>query len=266
MALPDERRAPWVPAAERGLTHRYAAENLSVAKWLEERLQDDVLSVLLVANPTEDLQGAAEEGRRVQSLFGQVPGCRLDVLWEAQATRPALLSAFGSGKYDIIHYAGHAFFDELAPERSGLLCAGHATLTGADLAGLGRLPTLVFFNACEAGRVRGHAAAPANGRAPAAKRPKLERMQEGVGVAEAFMRGGIANFLGTYWPVGDAPAKLFAESFYRAVTAGQPLGDAIQGARGVVRASNSKDWADYVFYGNPDFVLKEGVARAAGTG
>jgi len=52
-----------------------------------------------------------------------------------------------SGKYDVIHYAGHAYFDAHLPSRSGILCHGREVLSGAELAGLGNLPGLVFFNA-----------------------------------------------------------------------------------------------------------------------
>jgi CHAT domain-containing protein len=214
-----------------------------------------------VVNPTEDLEGAEAEGARIQQLFKDVPGARLETLRGGAATRPALLSAFGSGQYDIVHYAGHAFFDEQTPERSGILCHGRVALTGADLAGLGNLPTLVFFNACEAGRIRGRAG---DVRATArALQKRVERMGESVGFAEAFMRGGVANFLGTYWPVGDLAAKVFAETFYSGLTKGLPLGEAIQTGRIAVKETGSKDWADYVFYGNPDFVLKEGASRRA---
>jgi CHAT domain-containing protein len=256
IALTDEgaaeERRVWLPAGEQGLSHRYAADNLSVAKWLEERIEDEELTVLLVVNPTGDLPGAEREGDRVKKLFENLPGCRLTELSEAEATRPALLSAFGSGRYDVIHYAGHAFFDEETPERSGILCHNRLALTGADLASLGNLPTLVFFNACESGRVR-------DGRA--ARKPDLaKRIVQSVGLAEAFMRGGIANFMGTYWPVGDAEAAGFAETFYQKILLGSSIGEALQAGRARVRDElNSKDWANYILYGNPDFVLKEGA-------
>lgn len=249
----------WFPAEESGLTHRYAAENLSVAKWLEERRADDLLTVLLVVNPTEDLDGAEEEGERIQQLFKDLPGCRVDTLRRAAATRPALLSAFGSGKYDLIHYAGHAFFDPKARERSGILChgAGQAVVSGADLAGIGSLPSLVFFNACEGGRVRG-AGRTAAARA-ATTRERVTSLTKGVGFAEAFMRGGVANFLSTYWPVADRAAKVFAETFYVRLMKGTALGDAVREGRLAVKKTGSKDWADYVFYGDADFVLKTSV-------
>jgi pimeloyl-ACP methyl ester carboxylesterase len=240
----------WHPAAERGLIHRYEADNLSVAKWLESRIDDDVFRALLVVDPTSDLQGARVEGQRVLDLFRSVPGCIVDQLYQEQATKPALMAAFSSGRYDVVHYAGHAEFDEANPAQSGLVCHGGVRLTGAELAGLGNLPTLVFFNACESARVRKGA------RTREDEQVRLERVHQAVGLAEAFMRGGVANFLGTYWPVGDAAAEVFAKAFYTALLRGEAVGAALQAGRGAVRAQGSKDWANYTFYGSADFVLK----------
>src|SRR5690606_28670700 len=100
----------FMPAAGTGLSHLYAADNLSVAKWLEERLHDDLLNLLLVVDPTRDLQGAREEGRAIQQMFAGRAWVQIDMLYQGEATRPALLDAFGSGRYDVVHYAGHAEF------------------------------------------------------------------------------------------------------------------------------------------------------------
>jgi pimeloyl-ACP methyl ester carboxylesterase len=242
----DGERAPWFPAAEKGLSHRYEADHLSVAKWLEERITDDVLSVLLVVNPTEDLDGAEEEGDRIRKRLHAQAGVRLDELRHGDATKPALLRAFGSGRYDVLHYAGHAQFNERARERSGIVCHGGDVLAGADLARLANLPALVFFNACESGRVRGRDTSQA----------RLKHLSEGVGLAEAFLRGGLANFIGTYWPVGDFAAKAFADKLYAGLLAGQTLGEAVQEGRAAIRPK-SPDWANYILYGSPDFTLKD---------
>jgi CHAT domain-containing protein len=247
-------RDTWFPAADQGISHRYAAENLSVAKWLEERVEDNVLSVLLVVNPTEDLEGAEIEGDMVRSVLGKQSGVRITELRNGAATRQAVLAEFGSGKYDILHYAGHAEFDEDRPARSGIVCANEVRLTGADLASISRLPALVFFNACESARVRGGRGRK-RAKAPAGK-SRDRHLEDNVGLAEAFMRGGVANFLGTYWPVGDAAAEAFARSFYDDILAGRTIGEALTNGRAIVKKKRSPDWANYIFYGNTDFVLK----------
>jgi pimeloyl-ACP methyl ester carboxylesterase len=260
----------WFPAAEAGLSHRYTAENLSVAKWLEQRRDDGTLEILLVVDPTEDLEGARGEGDRLRSLFAGETSVRIDEYRGRDATKPALLSAFRSGKYDVVHYAGHAFFDAPAAAQNGLLCHGGAVLSGADLAGLGNLPALVFFNACESARVRrppGQTRGRGDtetrkGRVPASPRPPVPASGWAVGVAEAFLRGGLANYLGTYWPVGDAAAEKFAGLFYERLLGGSTIGAALQAGRSAVQAlgrQQGRDWPDYLHYGDPRFVLKTGA-------
>jgi pimeloyl-ACP methyl ester carboxylesterase len=248
----------WCPASDKGLSRRYVAENLSVAKWLEQRQQDAMLHLLLVVNPTLDLPGAESEGNRVRELFGAHPSVKVDELRGPQATKRTLLEKFRSGAYDVIHYAGHAFFDPLKPSNSGILCHGKDVLSGADLATIGNLPSLVFFNACEAGRLRrGAPGRPGMKRGEDKKRSVKRQLEESVGLAEAFLRGGVANYLGTYWPVGDAPAKRFAETFYTDLLNGYTIGEALLDGRKKVEEEGSVDWADYIHYGSYDFVLKQ---------
>ncbi len=245
----------WFPAGEAGLVRKYAAENMSVAKWLDERRMGRRLDLLLVVNPTEDLDGAEREGDRVREQFQSDGRVRIHELRGEEATWTALRSAFQSGEFDMVHYAGHAQFDEHDRRRSGLLCHDERLLTGANLAGLSKLPALVFFNACEAARVRGR-------RSAKRSRTNTQRgtgrgfIDRNVGLAEAFLRGGVANYVGTYWPVGDKGAAVFSAKFYDALLAGRSVGAALSDGRGAVRASRSVDWADYVLYGNPGFVLK----------
>lgn len=71
------------------------------------------------------------------------------------------------------------------------------------------------------------------------------------------MRGGIANYMSTYWPVNDNAAETFASTFYKGVLAGRSIGSALLEGRKAVADIGERDWADYILYGNFDFVLKE---------
>lgn len=241
----------WSPAVYAGMSRRYLAENLPIVSWLEQRRSEQSLKLLLIVNPTQDLPGAEKEGDRILKLASSAAGISITELRGERATKAGVLSAIRSGTHDVVHYAGHAFFDEAAPARSGLLCAEKEILSGADLLGISNLPFLVFFNACEAGRVRDE-------RAPKKQSPTASTVvRQSYGVAEALMRGGIANFLSTYWPVNDDAAMAFAETFYKSVLAGDTIGTALLGGRKSVEKLKSPDWADYILYGSYDFVLKQ---------
>jgi len=263
----EASRIPWetlciegkFPALQGGMSRRYVAANLSVAKWLEARREDEWLDILLVVDPTQDLQGAREEGSRIDKLFADRQRVRLKRIEGRQATRARLKSEFTSGKYDILHYAGHAYFDPERVQRSGILCAD-GPLMGSELADLGTLPSLVFFNACESARVRRQV----RRESAHVSKDLRQRMERSAGLAEAFLRGGVANYVGTYWPVGDASAKEFAGTFYGALLEGDALGEALNQGRAAVEKLRSVDWADYIFYGSIDFRIKEGSGRGAG--
>jgi CHAT domain-containing protein len=167
------------------------------------------------------------------------------------------LTEFRSGRFDVVHYAGHGFFDPVRPGRSGLLCPNGEVVSGVDLADAQHLPALVFFNACEVGRVRGvrRTSRPAR-KAP---RPK-PRADQSIGVAESLLRGGVANFVGTYWEVGDAGAKRFADTFYAALVRGDAVDHAVLRARRALANAGDSDWADYLHYGPRGYRLK--ITRA----
>ena len=253
----------WSPAVGAGLSRRYLADNLPIATWLEERRLASSLKLLLIVNPLGDLEGAEEEGDRIQKLAGASPGIEVTPLRHNEASRDAVLSALRSGSYDVVHYAGHAFFDPQRPGQSGLICAHKEVLKGIDLAGLNNLPAVVFFNACEAGRVRGGKEILAtrnrsrkDKRAKAPK-PASAQIEVSAGVAEALMRGGIANYISTYWPVSDSAAETFSANFYQSILAGNSLGASLLAGRKAILSGKERDWADYILYGNFDFVLKQ---------
>jgi CHAT domain-containing protein len=243
------RIGDWTPGLTCGLSRRYLADNLPIATWLEQRRAEPDLKLLLIVNPTQNLDGAEAEGNRLQKLAAGIDGLEVTELRGDRATKPAVLAALRSGKFDIVHYAGHAWFDPKSPGSAGLLLAGESVLSGNDLAGASNLPFLVFFNACQAGRVRGGPPT------PPAPTPTAVAARS-YSVAETMMRGGIANFLSTYWPVRDDAAETFASTFYQGVLNGSAIGTALLDARKAVEKLGARDWADYILYGSYDFILK----------
>lgn len=248
-------RIPWEtlvidgksPALRQGLSRRYLASNLSVAKWREEQRRDAALRVLLVVNPTGDLAGAEAEGKRIEEVLNAQRGVDLTVVKRQQATRSRLLAELKGGRYDVVHYAGHAYYDRTNLSHSGIVCHGDEILTGPDLMSLPTLPSMAFFNACEAGRVRvwrpkvqGRKRARSRAQAPPAANP----LEVSVSFAEAFLRGGAATYVGTYWPVGDEAAEEFAKTLYSQLIEGQSVARSLLAARQALEENRFLDWAD----------------------
>ena len=147
------RLATWVPALDAGLSRRYLANDVAVARWSEQRQSAPELRVLVVANPTaiclerkRRAEGSPRLPRRTAGLPSKASRAR------RQRPRP-YLAALSSERYDVIHYAGHAFFAKDSPGQSGVVCSDR-TLAATELLNLRKLPALMFFNACESARTR----------------------------------------------------------------------------------------------------------------
>jgi len=224
------------PALEGGITRRLSVEGLAFERQFAKPPKKVKLKVLLIANPTEDLPGAASEAAAVKEILGsQTDFLTLEEFWEKDATIENVASALK--RADILHYCGHAFFDGPGPAESGLLLADHIPFTGEDLAKISPLPRVAFVNACEAGRVRG--APPTNAAA----------------FAELFLHSGMDAYLGTFWEVGDAAAALFAGTVYTQLASGQTLEHATLAGRKALFDADEPDWANYLLYGGGNFRL-----------
>jgi hypothetical protein len=244
----------WFPALDGGLSRRYATADLVPARFDASRREQRELSVLLIANPTGDLPGAEAERDRIARILSRTKTARLTEVVGDAATIARVTAEFESGRHDVIHYAGHAHFDDQRPGDGGLALAD-GELTGAHLSALARLPPLVVFNACESARLRRRGATRRGpGRRGATAR--AQSIARNLSLAETLLRAGVAHYVGTHWPVEDASASAFASVFYAQLLRGS-IGRALVQARRAVLARHSPDWADYIHYGDAEFRLKE---------
>jgi hypothetical protein len=227
------------PALESGMTRRLLARGLRVESQFAKPARKGVLEVLLIVDPTRNLEGAAQEGARVKAILAPHAGrIKVTELPGEEATVEKVSAALA--KADVLHYCGHAFFDGPEPDRSGLILADRE-LTAADLAKIPQLPAMAFVNACEAARVRGEV-------------PNTEA----AAFAEMFLRSGVDAYVGTYWQVGDSAAASFAEHVYSNLADGKTLEAAVLAARNVLRKDEEPDWANYILFGGGDFKLVAG--------
>ena len=186
------------------------------------------LRVLIVGNPTGDLPWATHEAKRVLQSFRTLQqesgfidvDIDEDVFIDETVTVTDLREHLRSGRYDVIHFCGHAHFDAQRPERSAWILSDGAleaeqirnTLRQSDSP-----PWLVYANACSAGR-------------EGATGPFL---QDVTGLASAFVNSGVAAYVGPLWPIPDGPAGELATAFYdRLVVGRSTLGSALCDARG----------------------------------
>jgi SIR2-like domain/CHAT domain len=74
---------------------------------------------LLIGDPNQEssmaLPGSLEETTAIANLYGERPGASCTVLVGADARFDRVAAELASGKYDVVHFSGHAWYDELEP-------------------------------------------------------------------------------------------------------------------------------------------------------
>ena len=208
---------------------------------------------LIISNPLGDLPDADKEADELMALL-DARGIAYDLLRGQRATYIGVQQALISGRYEVIHYTGHAYFDTEHPDRSGLHLAGDRNLPASQIEGILRGKPIVFLNACSSAR---QGEAQQQGWEVGYTGPQAE------GLASAFISGGAAGFLGAQWPIFDAGSLDFAVTFYKTLLNGSSSGEAMQEARSTVRRQRPSDatWASFIFYGDPALRIAETQAE-----
>lgn len=215
--------------------------------WVDyNRRERDHLRVLIIADPTEDLEWARIEGEGLyESLNAEVSADRLDVhlMVGKRITKLSLLNALKDR--DVIHYAGHVYYSEDHRE-SGWLLYGDKILRAREIEKAGITPDLVFSNSC--------LSYPAGSNSPSDK--PVDMSSRFNDLAGAFLKAGIANYIGTNWEIRDNRRTYdFALHFYRSIFEGKSVGESLFDARLHARRSFPSfdlTWANYLLHGYPD--------------
>ena len=219
-------------------------------------VEQQALTMLIVADPRGDLAAAAHEGRTIRDELlaeGEAAAHRLRVEIRSTHVSTATIKAL-LPQYDILHYAGHADYDLQEPAQSGWLLAD-GKLPAAEIPrsdDVSRVPQLVFCNACRSGQTAAWQIPPA-------------AAQKIYGLAHAFLLAGAQHYIGTFWEVPDHPSSTFAIHFYRALAHGMGVGEALGTARHALvehYGSDSVVWASYVLYGDPTYRYLEPLPSA----
>jgi hypothetical protein len=217
-------------------------------------LSGRALRVLIVADPAEDapLPGAQEEGEAVVRIFERfksASGLNVEIvplLGPRRATRVAVLEQLINHRFDILHYAGHCFYDDKDPSHCGWIFSEGRLLTADELNRVDRIPRFVFSNACESGIT-----------------PEQREQRSALlapSFAEAFFARGVGNFICTAWPVDDAAALAFAQRLYEGILGLRGTTEAMHEAMAAARAEIARlspggmqTWGAYQHYGDPNF-------------
>ncbi len=229
----------------------------------------DRLAVLIIANPNRNhpplnLPEAENEAKALLELF-KTHHCQVKILAGHRATKIEVMKHLHSegefGPYDIIHFSGHAEFDESKEEQGGaLILHGGQKLLASEIRKFVRGFPVVFLNAC-------HTSQAAADRLDAAQQylqvgPRIAR-----NLAEAFLignhKGGARALIGTLWRIADLSSRKFAEIFYDRLLGQVTIGEALCHARRITYDDKDATWASFILYGDPSLQpFQAGVTTA----
>ena len=234
---------------------------------VQDARSDD--AVLVIGEPRVDpamyvaLPGARAEAEAVRDALigsGGLAAERVKALIDDNDAT-SIINALFEQRYRIVHIAGHG--EPIQRDKAGNITGlggvvlSEGTFLGPDeIRAMRTVPELVFVNCCHL------AARDADQtlRGGSAYADKFNRAEFAMGVADALISIGVRCVIAAGWAVDDGPAKVFADTFYRAILGRQPFIDAVALAREAAwkEDRNSNTWAAYQAYGDPDWVYRRG--------
>jgi CHAT domain-containing protein len=204
------------------------------------------LNMLIIADPTEDLEVAWEEGMRIYDAFRQKEDM-IRVTFHSGCQADSELIRKNLREYDLVHYAGHADYDADHPDQScwmfsdgKLKAADIVKMTGSKRA----MPGFIFANACQSGYTEKWL-----------KEQETDlHAHQSSGLVHAFLMAGVRHYLGTFCEVSDEYSASMGLEFYYQLLQGKSMGESLRGARESFRqkfGTKSLCWINYVLYGHP---------------
>ncbi|MFX1586873.1 MAG: CHAT domain-containing protein, partial [Promethearchaeota archaeon] len=208
-----------------------------------EKKEKDIIQLLFIGDPSGDLQSSIDEIETIKLELKTAIDqgyIKTSTLIGSEATTVNIIELMKEIKFDIIHYSGHAFYDEKIPEQSGIELADK-NITAKEISEYtNHLPEIVFINACESAQAN----------------IDLEGGEQLSGLAEAFIQSGTKTFIGSIWPIDNKDAISFAHSFYqKLLQEDKTIGECmLESKNELYHSKSSYGWASFLMFGNPNAI------------
>jgi hypothetical protein len=227
------------------------------------RLARDPLRALVIGDagyrdvsgrPPRTLPGAAEETRVLGELL-RGRGAEVTTLEREAATYARIVSEVQRGDYDVIHFAGHAWYQG----SEAILHFWDGTVSSSELASIlnRRPPALLVLNSHVTAFVPCGAVFDAPPDGEAAGPPGVDRpLPPPLGFMGVASRSGAGAFVGAFaGAVPDEGAQQFAAELYRCLVGGDAFDHALLAARKATTNFTDTTGLVYVGSGDPSVVL-----------
>ena len=170
------------------------------------------------------------------------------------ATHERLLTELDAGDYDVIHFGGHAWFDD----REAYFYLWDRIMLGSELAPLlnRRPPALMVLDTHYTAFVLAEVDALVRELVGSPARSTETPPSSGSrGFADAAMRCGVTSFVGAFGDVGDQSGAEVTVAFFAELTTGVTVAEALRAARARTAKATRRAGMFYTAFGYPDFLL-----------
>ncbi len=204
-----------------------------------------VISILIIADPTETLSGASEEAHELCDLLDRYAEFQVEIIaGKEYAKKIEILKEIRN--FDCVHFAGHSVSSSDNPNENGWKLSD-GFLTPEEIRNNGNPPKLIFSNSCSSASISSSEICTGN-----------------LGLGGSFLMAGATHYIGTLWVIHDNSSVKFAEFFYSKLVSGVSVGEALHYAKNQSIALQPKHafiWASYVHYGDPQDQLFASLKR-----
>jgi hypothetical protein len=202
--------------------------------------------MLIIADPTEDLDVAWKEGITIYEEFQRREDTVKIILQSSDQVDSDFIKK-NIWDYDMVHYAGHAEYDPGKPGLSGWMLSD-GKFNASDIlkmaGGKKAMPRLIFGNACQSGYTEKWLK----------EKDKTDRIHNSYGLVHAFLISGVQYYIGTFCDVSDEYGAHMGIEFYHHLINGNTIGESLRKARESFQEKLGKEsfsWINYVLYGHP---------------
>lgn len=208
------------------------------------------------------LPGAYQEAVEIEALYRADANAESVLLAREAATLEAVVDAIATNAFDVIHFAGHAWFDQ---HESFLVFGEDDVLTTGELRSLigPKPPAILVLNShYTAFLPRGMR--PAEG-SRAAGREEESTTTSHIGFMHAAFAVGVGAFVGCFESPADRPATQFGVGLHQELLHGRPIAHAVRTARVATLGADSSDVTalQYVLAGHPGYCLPDRKAHGS---
>ena len=195
--------------------------------------------ILLIGDPNRDdsssmhLPGAQAEVEAIATVYGQRPDIICKLLLGAAASFENVAAELSRGHHDVVHFAGHAWFDEL---ESFLFLSGPVKLSANEMRSLlnSQPPAILFLNSHFT--IFAPPGAGRTGSEPMASDHQKPIIQGQRGFMDAASTAGVGSLVGSFsGGLDDTAAEHVGVQFHKALLEGACVAKALH--NGVVSAS-----------------------------